>query len=202
MSSLAQESTAISLEEYLSGERDSEIKHEYIDGQVFAMAGASLRHNLICTNLSAVLWNQLQGKPCYPLTSDMLVKTSDRKFRYPDVQVICDDDSSDDDYVRENPILIVEVLSRSTRRRDKTEKREEYLALPSLLEYVLIEQDVAEVEVQRRSNDWRSEYYYLGQEIHFESADVTVSVEAIYQRVKNKDVEAFLLSLQENIVAE
>ena len=202
MSSLAQESTAISLEEYLSGERDSEIKHEYIDGQVFAMAGASLRHNLICTNVSALLWNQLQGKPCYPLTSDMLVKTSDRKFRYPDVQVICDDDSSDDDYVRENPILIVEVLSRSTRRRDKTEKREEYLALPSLLEYVLIEQDVAEVEVQRRSNDWRSEYYYLGQEIHFESVDVTVSVEAIYQRVKNKDVEAFLLSLQENIVAE
>ena len=202
MSSLAQESTAISLEEYLSGERDSEIKHEYIDGQVFAMAGASLRHNLICTNLSAVLWNQLQGKPCYPLTSDMLVKTSDRKFRYPDVQVICDDDSSDDDYVRENPILIVEVLSRSTRRRDKTEKREEYLALPSLLEYVLIEQDVAEVEVQRRSNDWRSEYYYLGQEIHFESADVTVSVEAIYQRVKNKDVEVLLVSQQENTVAE
>lgn len=202
MSSLAQKSTSIAVEEFLAGERDSEIKHEYVDGQVFAMAGASLRHNLICANTSALLWNQLQGKPCYPVTSDMLVKVSDRKFRYPDVQVICDNDPSDDEYVRESPVLIVEVLSRSTRRQDKTEKREEYLALPSLQEYVLIEQDVAEVEVQRRSNDWQSEYYYLGQDIHFESVDATVSVEAIYQRVDNKDVEAFLLAQQDDTLEE
>lgn len=202
MSSLAHESITITLEEYLAGERDSEVKHEYVDGQVFAMAGASLRHNLICTNVAALLWNKLQGKPCYPVTSDMLVKISDSKFRYPDVQVICDDDLSDDEYVRESPVLIVEVLSRSTRRRDKTEKREEYLALPSLIEYVLIEQDVAEIEVQRRSNDWRSEYYYLGQDIHFESVDVTLSVESIYQRVRNKDVETFLLSQQDDTLEE
>jgi len=100
------------------------------------------------------------------------------------------------EYVREGPVLIVEVLSRSTRRFDKTEKRAEYLTLPSLQEYILIEQDFAEVEVQRRSNQWRSEYYYLGQDIHFESVDVTVSVEAIYQRVDNKDVEVFLLAQQ------
>lgn len=188
----------LSVEEYLAGERDSEIKHEYVDGQVFAMAGASLRHNLICTNVSALFWNQLQNKSCYPVTADMLVKTNDRQFRYPDLQVVCDDDPSNDEYVRESPILIVEVLSRSTRRRDKTEKRAEYLALPSLQEYVLIEQDVAEVEVQRRSNDWRSEYFYLGQDIHFESVDVTLSAEAIYQRVDNKDVEAFLPAQQQD----
>ena len=74
---------------------------------------------------------------------------------------------------------------------------EEYLALSSLQEYILIEQDFAEVEVQRRSNKWRSEYYYLGQDIHFESVDVTMSVEAIYQRVGNKDVEAYLLAQQD-----
>lgn len=197
MSSLAHQLINISVEDYLAGERGSEVKHEYVNGQVFAMAGASRSHNLICTNVSALLWNQLQGKPCYPMTADMLVKTNDSKFRYPDVQVVCDNDASDDEYVRESPILIVEVLSRSTRRLDKTEKRAEYLALPSLLEYVLIEQDVAEIEVQRRSNDWRSEYFYLGQDVWFESVDVTVSVEDIYQRVDNKDVEAFLLAQRE-----
>lgn len=194
---LARNLTDISVEEYLSGERESEVKYEYVDGQVFAMAGASLRHNLICTNVTSSFWNQLQGQPCYPVTGDMLVKTSDTQYRYPDVQIICDNDPSDDEYVRESPVLIVEVLSRSTRRRDKTEKRDEYLALPSLQEYILIEQDVAEVEVQRRSNDWHSEYFYLGQDITLESVDVTVSVEAIYQRVDNQDVTAFLLAQQE-----
>ena len=197
MSSVLNNLTKVTVEEYLAGERDSEVKHEYVNGQVYAMAGASLRHNLICTNITALLWMPLQGKPCYPVTADMLIKTSDSQFRYPDVQVICDDDPSDDEYVRESPVLIVEVLSRSTRRFDKTEKRAEYLTLSSLQEYILIEQDFAEVEVQRRSNKWRSEYYYLGQDIHFESVDVTMSVEAIYQRVDNKDVEAYLLAKQD-----
>ena len=195
MSSVINTLTNISVEDYLAGERDSEIKHEYINGRVSAMAGAS-RHNLISGNVYGLLWSQLQGKPCYPMNGDMLLKTSKDSYRYPDVQVICEDAPSDDEYVNESPILIVEVLSRSTRRFDKTEKRAEYLALPSLQEYILIEQDVAEVEVQRRNNQWRSEYYYLGQEIYFESVDVTMSVEAIFQRVDNKDVEAFLLAQQ------
>jgi len=197
MSSVIQGLTNISVENYLAGERDSEVKHEYINGQVFAMAGASRRHNLISGNVYGLLWSQLQGKPCYPMNGDMLLKTSKDSYRYPDVQVICEDDPSDDEYVNESPILIVEVLSLSTRRFDKTEKRAEYLALPSLQEYILIEQDFAEVEVQRLSNQWRSEYYYLGQEIHFDSVDLTMSVEAIYQRVKNKDVEAYLLAQQD-----
>jgi Uma2 family endonuclease len=197
MPTLAYKLNDISVEEYLAGERNSEIRHEYVAGQVFAMAGASRRHNIISGNVYGLLWNQLQGQPCYPMNGDMLLKTGKDHYRYPDVQVICDDDPTDDEYVNERPVLIVEVLSRSTRRRDKTEKRAEYLALPSLQEYVLIEQDVAEVEVQRRSNDWHSEYYYLGEDIHFESVEVTLSVEAIYQRVANKDVEAFLLAQQD-----
>ncbi|MEZ5538166.1 MAG: Uma2 family endonuclease [Thiolinea sp.] len=196
MAASAHQLNNISVEEYLAGERISEIKHEYVDGQVFAMAGASRRHNLIGANILALLWIQLQGKPCYPISADMLLKTGGTKYRYPDLQIICDDEPSDDEYVNENPVLIVEVLSRSTRRLDKTEKRAEYLAIPSLQEYVLIEQDVAEIEVQRRSNDWHSEYYYLGQDVHFESVDVTLSVEAVYQRVDNEDVTAFLLAQQ------
>lgn len=190
----------ISIEDYLAGERESEVKHEYVNGQVFAMAGASRRHNLLSGNFYGLLWNQLQASPCYPMNGDMLLKTGKDSYRYPDVQVICDDDPSDDEYVNESPVLIVEVLSRSTRRFDKTEKRAEYLALPSLQEYVLVEQDFAEVEVQRRSNHWRSESYYLGQDIHFESVAVSVSVEAIYQRVDNKDVEAFLLAQQDEAI--
>jgi len=188
----------LSVYDYLHGERHSDIKHEYIYGQVFAMAGASLKHNLINGNLYGLLWNQLRNTACFPLAGDMLLKTSDEKYRYPDLFVACDDDSSDDDYVREQPILIVEVLSASTRRRDKTEKREEYIALPSLQEYVLIEQDFAEVQIQRRTNHWHAEYFYLGDEIHFQSIDTTVSIADIYQRVDNDDVKHYLEALAKN----
>ena len=176
------------VEDYLRGERVSEQKYEYVEGIAYAMAGASLRHNLITNNFSALLWVQLRGKPCFPLTSDMLVKTKTDRFRYPDLMVVCNDDPSDDDYVREAPLLIVEVISESTRRKDKTEKRAEYLALPSLLEYVLIEQDIAAVTVYRRSDNWQPSYYYLGQELVLESIGVTVSVADLYERVENGDM--------------
>jgi Uma2 family endonuclease len=188
----------LSVYDYLHGERHSDIKHEYIYGQVFAMAGAKINHNWITRNLSSMLWSTLQDQPCEPFSSDMLLKTSDEKYRYPDLFVACDDDSSDDDYVREQPILIVEVLSTSTRRRDKTEKREEYIALPSLQEYVLIEQDFAEVQIQRRTNHWQTEYFYLGDEIHFQSINTTVSIADIYQRVDNDDVKCYLEELAKN----
>ena len=106
--------------------------------------------------------------------------------------VVYDDDTSEDDYIRKNPLIIIEVLSQSTRKKDKGEKRTEYLALPSLQEYVLIEQDYAEVEVQRRNNNWQSSYYFLGDNITFASVAVTLSVEAIYQRVDNQDMQDFL----------
>ena len=182
----------ITVEDYLSGEQISEIKHEYSDGQVYAMAGAKLNHNRIVRNVASLLWQLLQDTPCEPLSSDMLLEVSKTQYRYPDVMVICDDDSSNDDYIRKNPLIIVEVLSKSTRKKDKTEKRDEYLSLPSLQEYVLIEQDYAEIDVQRRNNSWQSAYYFLGDKITFESVDVTLSVEDIYQRVDNNDMQDFL----------
>jgi Uma2 family endonuclease len=192
MAAPAEKLNYITVEDYLAGEEISEIKHEYVDGQVYAMAGAKLKHNLIAANISGLLWSALRGKPCFPLHSDMLVKTLGKRFRYPDVVVVCDDDTSTDERVRESPVLIVEVLSKSTRKKDKGEKRMEYLAIPSLQEYVLIEQDFAEVEVQRRSAGWQSSYYFLGDEVLLESVNATLSVEAIYERVKNDDMEAWL----------
>jgi len=191
MPPLAKQANDISVEDYLAGERQSEQKHEYVDGQVYAMAGASANHNRISGNLYALIWNHQRGKSCEPMTSDMLVKTAAKRFRYPDLMVVCNDDASNDDYVRENPILIVEVLSSSTHRNDKTEKRAEYLALPSLLEYVLVEQTIAEVVVQRRSEAWRSSYYYPGSEVTLESIGLTLAVESIYERVDNEDMRQF-----------
>ena len=187
----------ITLEEYLNGEKTSDLKYEYVDGQVYAMAGASLKHNIINANIFGLLWNHLKDQPCFPLGSDMLLETSSTKYRYPDVMVICDDDSSSDDYIRKNPLIIIEVLSKSTRKKDKVEKRQEYLALPSLQEYVLIEQDFAEIEVQRRNENWQSFHYYLGDQVTLESVDITLSVDHIYQRVDNKDMQDFLHQKEE-----
>ena len=188
MSALAHQANALSVAEYLAGERASEQKYEYVDGRVYAMAGASANHNRIAGNLYALIWVHLRGKPYEPMTGDMLMKTAAQRFRYPDLMVVCNDDPSQDPYVRETPILIVEVLSGSTH----PEKRAEYLALPSLLEYVLIEQDIAEVVVQRRSEGWRSSYHYPGSTITLESIGLTLAVEAIYERVENADMRAFL----------
>ncbi len=203
MSALAEQiENTISVEEYLSGERISDIKHEYIEGQIYAMAGASLKHNIITANVVGTLWNELKGKKCLPLTSGMLLKTIENHYRYPDVMVICDNDNSDDDYVRENPVLIIEVLSKSTRKKDKTEKRDEYLAIESLQEYVLIEQDFAEIDIQRRNDNWQSSYHFLGDDITFKSLDVTVAVEDIYLRVENDDIQQFLEQKQALLAEE
>ncbi|HFD31277.1 MAG TPA: Uma2 family endonuclease [Gammaproteobacteria bacterium] len=200
MTALAYKSVSdnyISVKEYLEGEKISHIKHEYINGQVVAMAGASLKHNIISANIFALLWNHLKDKSCFPLSSDMLLETSSTQYRYPDVMVVCDNDSSEDDYIRKNPLIIIEVLSKTTRKKDKVEKRKEYLALSSLQEYILIEQDFAEIDVQQRSENWRSSYYYLGDQITLKSVDITLSVEDIYQRIDNNDIQDFLRQKKE-----
>ncbi|PWQ96020.1 Uma2 family endonuclease [Leucothrix pacifica] len=192
MPPLANQLSYIDPTDYLTGERNSEVKHEYVQGKVYAMAGAALNHNRIVRNLSSLLWNQMQDQPCEPVTGDMLLKTAEDKYRYPDLMVVCEDDESTDDYVRENPTLIVEVLSASTRRVDKTDKHREYLELPSVQEYVLIEQDFVEIAVWRRSANWQVTYYYLDQDVTFESVGITLSVGDIYQRVDNVDMQAFI----------
>jgi Uma2 family endonuclease len=181
----------ISVEDYLQGELVSEIKHEYIDGYVYAMAGASTNHGRIASNVSGELRQHLKNLPCDVLIADFKVNVNRRKFFYPDVVVICDHDNGDD-YYTEKPLLIVEVLSSSTQRKDRTLKRLAYQSLPSLQEYVLIEQDFVDVEVSRRSANWDSHHYFLGDEIYFESVDLTLPVTEIYRRVDNEELREFL----------
>ena len=183
----------ISEEAYLQDELLREIKHEYIDGAVYAMAGASKNHQRIIANVSGELWTQLKNTPCEPFSSDIKVKIGS-KFFYPDVMVVCKDDS-DNDYYTESPVIIVEVLSKSTRRMDETAKKFAYQTLPTLKEYVLIEQDFVDVEVCRRNEGWVSRHYFLGDNVAFESVDLTLSVADIYQRVENDDVNSFVASL-------
>lgn len=181
----------LSEQDYLAGEPDSPIKHEYIDGEVYAMAGASANHNLICINMVTALSVHLKGKPCRPFASDMKVKIGSRYF-YPDVLVDCAEYAGDDQFT-ETPTLIVEVLSKSTRRMDETIKRSSYSQIDSLQEYLLIEQDIVDVELVRRSNGWRSEHFFMGDQFTLESVGLTLSVAEIYDRVKNADVTDWLL---------
>jgi len=180
----------ISVNEYLRGEVLAESKHEYIDGEVFTMAGASENHNLLSLNLATELKNQLKGKPCKTFMSDMKVKVEE-SFFYPDVMVVCQEDNAND-YYKTSPVIIVEVLSDATRRFDKTHKLSAYQQIPSLEKYVLIEQNFSEIQVFSRQNHWQSSYYYLGDTITFASLNVTVTVEDIYYQVNNDDVTTFL----------
>lgn len=187
---VARQNKNLSPEAYLQQELSSTVKHELIEGQIVAMAGASANHERICQNVARKLGNHLEGQPCEPFGSDMKVRIRDN-FYYPDVLVDCHFDESEP-YFTETPVILVEVISRSTRQMDEKKKLLEYINIPTLKEYVIIEQDVADVTVYRKSDDWRSTHYFLGEDIYFESIDFTIAVTDIYLRVHNEDVIAFL----------
>lgn len=180
----------ISVEDYLTWELNSPTKHELIEGVIYAMAGASANHERISINILLALGNHLKGSPCEPFGSDMKLKINNNFF-YPDAMVNCHFDNATP-YFTETPIIIVEVLSRSTRKTDETLKLMSYINIPSLKEYVLIEQDIVDIQVLRRSEGWIPKHYFLGDDIRFESIDLTLSVEDIYYRVQNEDMTEFL----------
>ena len=186
----------ISEEDYLKGELLSEIRHEYIDGYAYAMSGGSKNHNLISKSISRGFDNSLIKKksPCKTFAENMKVKESKEATRYfyPDVLVTCDPDDNESEYYINSPIIIVEVLSQSTRKYDLTTKKLYYFNIPTLEEYVVIEQDICRIEVFRKGNNWNPVSYFLGDDINFESIDVTLSVEDIYYQVINNDMANFL----------
>lgn len=184
-----QDGMYLSEAEYLATEQVSELKHEYIDGQVHAMAGAGYNHNCISANILGEFRNHLKGTPCATFMADIKVRIG-KDYVYPDVLVDCSQ-MSGEDYFSTSPLIIVEVLSRSTRKTDSTTKLLRYINLPSLQEYVLIEQDIVSVQVLRKSNHWRSDYYFLGDSVTFESIGLTLTVEEIYDRVDNADMNEF-----------
>ena len=174
----------ISVEEYLSGEQLSDVKHEYIAGQVYAMAGASWWHNRIAIKLVSKLELHLDGKPCTPFMGDMKVRMRIQQqdlFYYPDIVVTCDPRDTGGNFLS-HPKLVIEVLSESTERLDRTEKMTNYLTLPSLEEYVLVAQDKPEVTIFRRRTEWTAEVYHgLEAVIHLETVDYHLTLAVLFQ---------------------
>ena len=193
---LPQTQRRISPEEYLQGELESDIKHQLIDGEAYAMAGASENHNLLALNVASELKNNLKGTPCRTFMSDMKLRVAD-DFFYPDVMVVCSEDNLDA-YYKTAPTIIVEVLSKTTRKFDQTAKRLRCQNIPSLQEYLLIEQDKGEIQLFSRAHHWQSFYYYLDDRISFASLGISIAVEDIYERVDNEDVVSFLKQKQQD----
>ncbi|MEO0017477.1 MAG: hypothetical protein RLZZ522_760 [Verrucomicrobiota bacterium] len=142
----------IPIAEYLEGEEHSPVKHEYLGGAVHAMAGGTNRHGIISGNAFGLFFNQLRGKACQPFNSDTKVRIElpdHTRFYYPDAMVVCHPNPLGDTF-QEHPVVVIEVLSESTRRTDMGEKRDAYLTIPSLKVLLLVEPDAPAVTVYRR----------------------------------------------------
>jgi len=175
-------------EEYLEVERISPIKHEYFQGQLIAMAGASKAHVIIAGNLSALLVNHLRGTGCIAYTTDMKVRLPALNiFYYPDVAVTCDprDRAANEDFILQ-PKLIIEVLSDSTEAFDRGDKFTDYKSITELEEYVLIHQNQVVVErFQHQSgNLWVPEVYQAGDTIVLSSIDFSCEIEFLYENIE------------------
>ncbi|HBJ85822.1 MAG TPA: hypothetical protein DDZ88_18495 [Verrucomicrobiales bacterium] len=143
------------VQDYLEAEKTSEVRHEFVAGDLYAMAGASEDHNFISLNIAAAIRNHLRGKPCKVFIHDMKVHVFANLtlFYYPDVMVVCDPEDTER-YYKTRPRIIVEVVSSSTLNTDTREKLITFIQLPSLEEYVLVEQDSMTVTVHHRSKNW------------------------------------------------
>jgi Uma2 family endonuclease len=187
MSMAAIENDRISVEDYLAGERDGEVRHEYIAGQVYAMTGASRRHGLIVNAIAFAFTPSVRERRCQLFTNDMKVyvhHAGDDAFYYPDLIVTCAADDEEDYYLK-HPCLIVEVLSESTERIDRREKLLAYTAgLPSLREYLLVAQDRRQVDLYRRTEtDWLHETHTQGS-IRLDCLELDLTLDSIYEDVE------------------
>lgn len=196
----------ISEEAYFELEKQTDNRHEYIDGYVYAMVGGSIQHGTLVSTLTSKIWKHLEGKPCQVFSEGTKVKTPTPHKRadyvYPDVVVDCSVEKADDNMLT-TPVLIFEVLSASTRRYDETTKFQVYASISTLQEYVLVDQSSAKIEIQRRRTNWAIEKYFLGDSITFDSIQLTLTVEEIYDRVVNEEVtEWFAQKAREAAEAE
>jgi Uma2 family endonuclease len=176
-------------QEYLALERKSNHKSEYWGGEIFAMAGASERHNLVATNVIVTLGTQLRGRNCRVYPSDMRVRVpATGLYTYPDVVVVCGkpqfEDNENDTLL--NPTIIIEVLSKSTEGYDRGRKFQNYRSLDSLTEYILIAQDAYRIEqyVRQPDNQWLLSETQdpLGQ-VQLPTINCTLAVADVYDKV-------------------
>ena len=171
----------IRVEDYLEGETLTDIKHEYLDGEVVAMGGASARHGLVVTSLGLAIGPHARRKGCQLFIADMKVRvehTGQTYFYYPDLVLACAPDDRET-YYRRSPCLLVEVLSPSTERIDRREKLFAYQTIPSLREYVLVDPDKRWVEVYRFGETVRHETIVEGS-FRLDCLDAVIALDEVY----------------------
>ena len=173
-----------SVEEYLSIDEASQGRLEYVDGVIYAMTGAHTRHNRIAMNIAARLWMAARGGPCRIYMSDVKVRVAPTRFYYPDVVSVCAP-RSDDGKVVSDPCLIVEVTSPSTARADWNDKREAYLAAPSLRTYLIVDQRQRLVDQWWREpgGEWQSESVAEQGEVPLPCPAMKLTLDDIYEGV-------------------
>lgn len=178
------------LEEYFHFEATSQSKHEYFDGAIFAMVGGSFIHDIIAGNVLAQLKFALRETDCTVFGSDVRVHTQDGLYTYPDLSIVCGKIMRTDDPLDTlaNPLVLVEVLSKSTAKYDRGEKFKMYQTISSLREYVLIEQSEIQIQVYRRNKrgTWSkvATFSDMSDELFLESIKVRVPLSEIYRNVE------------------
>lgn len=186
---LAYKKLLVDDDEYLRVERQAFEKSEFIGGRIVAMAGASENHNVISSNLFGELWTQTKKSQCRAFSSDMRVKAKKGNYYYPDIVVVCGERKFEDNKkdVLLNPKVILEVLSKSTRLKDRNEKLDSYMSLEGLTDYVLIEQDTMRLEHFINSGEKELKLRLLTErsdDLILESINCEISLGEIYREVK------------------
>lgn len=180
-------------QEYLVFEEKSDTKHEFVNGNVYAMTGASWTHNVICLNTGATLNNQLKNRDCTAVVGDVRLKVESKvSHRYPDIMIVCGEPKFVDNRVDtiSNPALVIEVLSPSTALIDLNDKLHEYLKLASLKEYVIVAQHEARIEryLLHESGEWLyKQVAGLDNHIELPSIDCLLSLADVYSKVVFKE---------------
>ena len=178
--------TTYSESDYLAYEAQSPVRHEYIAGEIFAMTGASIRHNVIALNLASALRTHLKGTPCRALIEGVKLRLrKEQSYFYPDVMVTCEDRLQaldNQQQIVEAPVVVIEILSPSTEAIDRREKLRAYRTLPSLKEYLLVSQEQAQVEIYRRRGDigWDIITYEPGDTVEIASLELKIGMGDIY----------------------
>jgi Uma2 family endonuclease len=175
-----------SFQDYLDVEELGGVRHEYLNGEIFAMAGGTPEHAALAAALLVTFGVQLRGRPCRPYSSDLRLRVPATGLAtYPDAAVICGEPERDPASATHvtNPTVLVEVLSPSTEEYDRGEKREHYQQLTSLREYVLVAQDRRAIEVYARENEaagWTHRTYGAGEHVVLASLGIDVEVDTLY----------------------
>ena len=178
------------IEEYLAMEEAATEKHEYYKGEIFAMSGPKMPHNIISRNLLIGLGIKLKGKKCQPFSSDMRVHIeANTLFTYPDISIICGEPETlnNDDWNILNPAVIIEILSPSTKNYDRGEKFKLYRDIPTLKEYILVDSESMHIEIFRlnEAKHWElEEYHSTEQALYIKTINENISITDIYEGVK------------------